>query len=130
MFCFGHRAESGQRCTAAHRSPGSGSNLTEMHTLPPFRPIRSLRFLGLEEPVKVVLVTSALPGVGKSTVPANLAHSYAESWARTLLVSADLRRPQVESWCHLVGTRSGGTVRRDGFGTRERPAGSPYQGSY
>jgi polysaccharide biosynthesis transport protein len=56
----------------------------------------SLRFLGLEEPVKVILVTSALPGDGKSTVSANLAHSYAESGARTLLVSADLRRPQME----------------------------------
>jgi polysaccharide biosynthesis transport protein len=56
----------------------------------------SLRFLGLEEPVKVILVTSALPGDGKSTVSVNLAHSYAESGARTLLVSADLRAPQVE----------------------------------
>jgi Mrp family chromosome partitioning ATPase/capsular polysaccharide biosynthesis protein len=59
----------------------------------------SLRFLGLEQPVKVVLVTSALPGDGKSTVSTNLAYSFAESGARTLLVSADLRRPQVE---HLV----------------------------
>jgi Mrp family chromosome partitioning ATPase/capsular polysaccharide biosynthesis protein len=56
----------------------------------------SLRFLGLEEPVKVILVTSALQGDGKSTVSANLAHSYAEGGARTLLVSADLRRPRID----------------------------------
>jgi polysaccharide biosynthesis transport protein len=56
----------------------------------------SLRFLGLEHPVKVILVTSALPGDGKSTVSANLGHSYAESGARTLLVSADLRNPQLD----------------------------------
>jgi polysaccharide biosynthesis transport protein len=56
----------------------------------------SLRFLGLEQPLKLLLVTSALPGDGKSTVSINLAHSYAEAGSRTLLVSADLRRPQVE----------------------------------
>jgi Mrp family chromosome partitioning ATPase/capsular polysaccharide biosynthesis protein len=65
----------------------------------------SLRFLGLEEPVKVILVTSALPGDGKSTVSANLAHSYAESGARTLLVSADLRRPQVEKMSAVSSER-------------------------
>jgi polysaccharide biosynthesis transport protein len=59
----------------------------------------SLRFLGLEQPLKVILVTSASPGDGKSTVSTNLAYSYAEAGVRTLLVSADLRRPQVE---HLV----------------------------
>jgi polysaccharide biosynthesis transport protein len=56
----------------------------------------SLRFLGLERPLKVILVTSALPGDGKSTVSINLAHSYAEAGSKTLLVSADLRRPHVE----------------------------------
>ncbi len=56
----------------------------------------SLRFLGLDTPLKVVLVTSAIPGDGKSTVATNLAVSYAQAGARTLLVSADLRRPRVE----------------------------------
>jgi Mrp family chromosome partitioning ATPase/capsular polysaccharide biosynthesis protein len=65
----------------------------------------SLRFLGLDEPVKVILVTSALPADGKSTVSANLAHSYAESGARTLLVSADLRRPQVEKMSAVSSER-------------------------
>ncbi len=65
----------------------------------------SLRFLGLEEPVKVILVTSAQPDDGKSTVSANLAHSYAESGARTLLVSADLRRPHVERLSALSAER-------------------------
>jgi polysaccharide biosynthesis transport protein len=65
----------------------------------------SLRFLGLEAPVKIVLVTSALPGDGKSTVAANLAYSYAESGARTLLVSADLRRPKVEKLASVSSER-------------------------
>jgi polysaccharide biosynthesis transport protein len=62
----------------------------------------SLRFLGVDDPVRLVLVTSALKGDGKSTVSANLAYSYAESGARTLLVSADLRRgpigPEPSVW--------------------------------
>ena len=56
----------------------------------------SLRFLALDQPFKSILITSAVPGDGKSTLAINLAASYAEAGARTLLVSADLRRPQVE----------------------------------
>lgn len=61
----------------------------------------SLRFASLEHPVKVVLVTSAVPGDGKSTIASNLAVSFAKSGARTLLVSADLRRPTAE---RMTGT--------------------------
>ncbi len=56
----------------------------------------SLRFLSLDTPLKVLLVTSPTPGDGKSTVATNLAASYAQAGARTLLVSADLRRPRIE----------------------------------
>ena len=56
----------------------------------------SLRFLALDQPCKSILITSAVPGDGKSTLAINLAASYAEAGARTLLVSADLRRPHVE----------------------------------
>ncbi len=56
----------------------------------------SLRFLALETPLKVILVTSAMQSDGKTTVSANLAHSYAAGGLRTLLVSGDLRRPRVD----------------------------------
>jgi succinoglycan biosynthesis transport protein ExoP len=41
----------------------------------------------------VLLVASALPGEGKSTIAANLAHAYAVSGSRTLLIDADVRNP-------------------------------------
>lgn len=41
---------------------------------------------------EVVLVASALPGEGKSVIASNLAHLYALSGVKTLLVDADLRK--------------------------------------
>jgi polysaccharide biosynthesis transport protein len=63
----------------------------------------SLRFLGLDRPLQVLLVTSAVPGDGKSTIASNLAYSYAQSGVKTLLVSADLRRPRLEA---MTSTRN------------------------
>ena len=59
-----------------------------------YRNLRSaLMFLAVEgERPKVILVTSALPNEGKSTVSANLAHILALGGAKVLLVDADLRR--------------------------------------
>jgi polysaccharide biosynthesis transport protein len=45
------------------------------------------------QPIKVILVTSALEGEGKTTLAANLALSFATLGIKTLLVDADLRNP-------------------------------------
>jgi capsular exopolysaccharide synthesis family protein len=59
-----------------------------------YRNLRSaLLFLAIEgSRPKVILITSALPNEGKSTVAANLARTLAMGGARVLLVDADLRR--------------------------------------
>ena len=44
---------------------------------------------------KVFVVTSADPGDGKTTVAVNLAEAYARNEYRTLLIDADLRKPDV-----------------------------------
>lgn len=44
------------------------------------------------ENIRVICITSALPGDGKSTVSYNLARAFAESGRRTLLIDADLRK--------------------------------------
>lgn len=63
--------------------------------------IRSLRmgikFADVDRPQKVVLMTSALPGEGKSTIASNLAQLAAASGERVLLADLDLRHPVLTS---------------------------------
>jgi capsular exopolysaccharide synthesis family protein len=70
--------------------------------------IRNLRasvvLLGKQERNKVLLVTSAIPGEGKTTISAELAAAFALNKERTLLIDMDLRRPKLtESFPHLKG---------------------------
>ena len=51
-------------------------------------------------PSKLVMVTSAVPGEGKSFVAINLAFSFARS-VPTILIEADLRRPSFGSYLHI-----------------------------
>jgi capsular exopolysaccharide synthesis family protein len=59
-----------------------------------YRSLRSaLLFLPMEgERPKVILITSAIPNEGKSTIAANLARTLALGGSRVLLVDADLRK--------------------------------------
>ncbi|MFC4991803.1 polysaccharide biosynthesis tyrosine autokinase [Rubritalea tangerina] len=61
--------------------------------------IRNLRaaivLLGRQERNKVILVTSAIPGEGKTTVSSEMAAAFALNKERTLLIDMDLRRPKL-----------------------------------
>lgn len=59
------------------------------------RTIRSdVQLSTLDSPHKTVLVTSTIPGEGKTTVACNLAFAFAQV-KKTLLIEADMRRPKV-----------------------------------
>ena len=69
-----------------------------------FRTLRTnLDFLDLDAGPRSYVVTSAMPGDGKSVTAANLALALAESGQRVLLVDADLRRPRVADLFGLDG---------------------------
>ena len=60
------------------------------------RSIRTnLRFMAPDEPFRVLLITSASPSEGKTTVASNLAIAMAQAGQKTLLLDADLRKPRV-----------------------------------
>lgn len=59
----------------------------------------NLKFLSSDKPIKAIVVTSAVPKEGKSTVSANVAAAMAQLGRRVLLVDADLRHPsQHHTW--------------------------------
>jgi capsular exopolysaccharide synthesis family protein len=61
-----------------------------------FRTLRTnIQYTAVDTPIKTLLITSASPGEGKSTLASNLAVVMAQAGLRTLLVDADLRRPSV-----------------------------------
>lgn len=74
----------------------------------------NIRFLRSQRPVGVIVVTSALPGEGKSATTANLAVVLAETGLPTLLVDADLRRPRAE---RFLGVPQGAGLREALEGT-------------
>jgi protein-tyrosine kinase len=112
------------------------------HVTEEFRALRSrLSQLQRQNPLKSVLVTSALPGEGRSFVAANLAQTMAlQPESRVLLIDADLRNPCLHN---ALGTSSGPGFSEfllqevDDFGIMQRgdadnlffiPAGRPVTG--
>ena len=59
----------------------------------------------VERPFKLVMITSALAGEGKSTIAANLASFLAMTGKRVLLVDADLRHPVLDQHFQLSNNR-------------------------
>jgi capsular exopolysaccharide synthesis family protein len=67
-----------------------------------FRQIRTnLQFAHVSHQSRAVLVTSSLPGEGKTTTATNLAIAIAQGGQSVVLVDADLRRPRVDEYLGL-----------------------------
>ena len=68
------------------------------HSVESYRGLRTnVLFLGLDSPLRVIQLTSALPGEGKTTTATNLAVVLAAADKRVVLVDADLRKPRVHT---------------------------------
>lgn len=70
-----------------------------------FRQLRTnLQFANVGGKAKSVLVTSSVPGEGKSTTATNLAIALAQAGQSVCLIDADLRRPMIHEYLRLERT--------------------------
>jgi polysaccharide biosynthesis transport protein len=64
-----------------------------------YRTLRtSMQFLSIDEPRRIMAITSSVPNEGKTTAVANLAVSFARAGQRVIVVSCDLRRPRLHDF--------------------------------
>ena len=68
-----------------------------------FRKLRTnLQFLAVDDPPRVIVVTSSMPNEGKTTTAINIALALAESEHNVVLVGGDMRRPKLEEYLDLI----------------------------
>lgn len=67
-----------------------------------FRAIRTnLQFVDVDNPPRVIVVASALPGEGKSTTTLNLAIAFAQAGNKVALIEGDLRKPRLDQYLSI-----------------------------
>lgn len=85
-----------------------------------FRSLRSsLIFMPNQSDLKALLVTSAIPNEGKSTIASNLAVTMANAGGNVLLVDADLRRGDIAQLMNIDGRHGLSNVLRGELPWRE-----------
>lgn len=99
---------------------GSAEAYREMRT--------NLKFLDVDNPPRVIVVTSALPAEGKTTTAINTALVLAEAGHSVVLVEGDLRRPRVSKYLGVVGDVGFSTVLSGQAGLEDVLQPSQYQG--
>ena len=76
-----------------------------------FRKLRTnLQFLAIDNPPRVIVLTSSVPSEGKSTTAINLALALAEAEHNVVLVDGDMRRPTLHKYLDLIGPVGFSTV--------------------
>ncbi|RFA21194.1 polysaccharide biosynthesis tyrosine autokinase [Subtercola boreus] len=76
-----------------------------------YRRVRTnLEFADVDNAIRSIVVTSAMPGEGKTTMSINIALAMAERSLRVLLIDADLRRPSVATYAQIEGAAGLTTV--------------------
>ena len=96
-----------------------------------FRMLRTnLQYMQVDDPPRAIVITSALPGDGKSFVASKLAMALAQAGQSTVLVDADMRRPRIASMFGLdaevglsdvvAGRAEVGDIRQPGPGLSTR----------
>lgn len=92
-------------------SPAISFDNDNSATAEAFRKLRTnLQFLAVDNPPRVIVLTSSMPSEGKSTTAINIALALAEGDNSVILVDGDMRRPTLAKYLDLVGTVGFSTV--------------------
>lgn len=76
-----------------------------------FKALRTnLNFVSVNSSLKKLVITSAIPNEGKSSVAVNLAVTLAETGSKVLIVDCDLRKPILHKYLKLGKTNSKGVT--------------------
>ena len=93
------------------KSDASGINILKKNIQPDYleavRVVRTRLDRKMGEDKKVIMVTSSLPGEGKSTVSVNLALAFAMQKKKVILIDCDLRNPSVKEVLNLKSKQPG-----------------------
>lgn len=93
------------------RQPAISFDNDDSVTAEAFRKLRTnLQFLAVDNPPRVIVVTSSMPSEGKSTTSINIALALAETEQNVVLVDGDMRRPSLHKYLDLVGPVGFSTV--------------------
>jgi capsular exopolysaccharide synthesis family protein len=85
-----------------------------------FREFRTnLQFLEVDDPPRLLVVTSSVPSEGKSTTAINIALALAEAEHNVVLVDGDMRRPKLADYLDLIGSVGFSTVLSGGAALHE-----------
>lgn len=91
--------------TVSTKDRAAGSEISTYRADPFFEAFRSVyanvRLLSSDAPVRSLIISSAIPAEGKSTIAACLALAAAALGQRVLLVDTDLRRPRLHEYLEL-----------------------------
>jgi len=80
-----------------------------------YRTLRAnTEFVSLDAPIRILLVTSAMPGEGKTVTAANLAVAFAQAGRQVVLIDTDLRKPGVHIIFDLPNAHGFTTLLRHG----------------
>ena len=113
------RDEAGKSLVPAEREKAVSGYEEAVRTLR-----NSILLTDFDRRLRSVLVTSASPAEGKSTVAAHLAAAHAEQHHKTLLIDGDLRRPSAHKFFNLPTNKGLSSVLTGGMPWREAVCGN------
>lgn len=88
-----------------HNTPAIAFDTDNSSTAEAFRKLRTnLQFLAVDNPPRVIVITSSSPSEGKSTTAINVAFALAEADHNVVLVDGDLRRPRLAKYLDVLGS--------------------------